>query len=265
MVALNKTYRETLTPDRSAKDSGHRYYSPEISRWLSRDPVEERGGVNLYTAVANGIPNKVDLIGLLEFRVQVQAGCNGYGWVSYNRRHCDPPCWLWMPESRGEVAVECAANIFHGGWMCDTQTDIEIQARNVCCRKFRVLCKWRYWGRGFGHNRARLGLEGVNLGEPIDMLDQKPWAAEEASPNQVFEIGPISWHGLQVAEMDIAEDWQRLLWVQPRAGMWTHTFWGDGAYINESAVAECKAKDIGPCDWQGLAGFEASLGLVLGN
>jgi hypothetical protein len=43
MVALNKTYRETLTPDRSAKDSGLRFYSAEISRWLNRDPIGERG------------------------------------------------------------------------------------------------------------------------------------------------------------------------------------------------------------------------------
>jgi hypothetical protein len=41
MVALNKTYRKTLTPDRSAKDLGHRFYSPEISRWLNRDPIGE--------------------------------------------------------------------------------------------------------------------------------------------------------------------------------------------------------------------------------
>jgi hypothetical protein len=39
MVALNKTYRKTLTLDRSAKDLGLRFYSAEISRWLSRDPM----------------------------------------------------------------------------------------------------------------------------------------------------------------------------------------------------------------------------------
>jgi RHS repeat-associated protein len=53
MVALNKTYRKTLTPDRSAKASGRRFYSPEISRWLSRDPIREAGGVNLYAFVRN--------------------------------------------------------------------------------------------------------------------------------------------------------------------------------------------------------------------
>jgi RHS repeat-associated protein len=53
MVALNKTYRKTLTPDRSAKDSGRRFYSAEISRWLSRDPIGESEGMALYEFVRN--------------------------------------------------------------------------------------------------------------------------------------------------------------------------------------------------------------------
>ena len=31
----------------------YRYYSPELGRWLSRDPVEEEGGINLYAMVGN--------------------------------------------------------------------------------------------------------------------------------------------------------------------------------------------------------------------
>jgi RHS repeat-associated protein len=34
-----------------------RYYSPELGRWLSRDPIEEDGGYNLYGMVGN---NPVD-------------------------------------------------------------------------------------------------------------------------------------------------------------------------------------------------------------
>ncbi|HNQ22352.1 MAG TPA: RHS repeat-associated core domain-containing protein [Phycisphaerae bacterium] len=30
---------------------GYRYYSPELGRWMSRDPIEEQGGVNLYEYV----------------------------------------------------------------------------------------------------------------------------------------------------------------------------------------------------------------------
>jgi RHS repeat-associated protein len=65
MVALAKPHRKAHTPDRSAKDSGLRFYSPEISRWLSRDPITETGGVNLYAFVQNTAISALDLLGLL--------------------------------------------------------------------------------------------------------------------------------------------------------------------------------------------------------
>lgn len=34
-------------------DYGFRYYVPETGRWLSRDPIGERGGLNLYVFVKN--------------------------------------------------------------------------------------------------------------------------------------------------------------------------------------------------------------------
>lgn len=44
---------------------GYRYYSPVIGRWLSRDPIEESGGSNLYGFVANSPVDLVDLYGLV--------------------------------------------------------------------------------------------------------------------------------------------------------------------------------------------------------
>ncbi len=32
---------------------GYRYYNPSTGRWLSRDPIEEQGGLNLYCFVSN--------------------------------------------------------------------------------------------------------------------------------------------------------------------------------------------------------------------
>ena len=43
---------------------GYRYYDPETGRWLNRDPIEERGGVNLYAFVGNDAIGWVDLLGL---------------------------------------------------------------------------------------------------------------------------------------------------------------------------------------------------------
>jgi RHS repeat-associated protein len=44
---------------------GYRYYDPLTGRWPSRDPIEERGGVNLYGFVGNDGVNKWDYLGQL--------------------------------------------------------------------------------------------------------------------------------------------------------------------------------------------------------
>ena len=43
---------------------GHRYYSPRLGRWMTRDPVAEEGGRNLYVHAGNGPVNVVDALGL---------------------------------------------------------------------------------------------------------------------------------------------------------------------------------------------------------
>jgi RHS repeat-associated protein len=42
---------------------GYRYYSPTLGKWIGRDPIEEGGGLNLYTFVENGPINWFDLQG----------------------------------------------------------------------------------------------------------------------------------------------------------------------------------------------------------
>lgn len=43
---------------------GYRYYDPVTGRWPSRDPIEERGGVNLYGFVGNDGVQASDKLGL---------------------------------------------------------------------------------------------------------------------------------------------------------------------------------------------------------
>lgn len=40
------------------------FYNPSIGRWLSRDPIGERGGKNLYGYVRNEAVNRTDYLGL---------------------------------------------------------------------------------------------------------------------------------------------------------------------------------------------------------
>ena len=42
----------------------HAFYEPNQQRWLNRDPIQERGGINLYTYVANSPIENIDALGL---------------------------------------------------------------------------------------------------------------------------------------------------------------------------------------------------------
>ena len=50
---------------------GYRYYDPETGRWLNRDPIEERGGVNLYGFVGNDPVGRIDELCPLWCRVSI--------------------------------------------------------------------------------------------------------------------------------------------------------------------------------------------------
>jgi len=49
---------------------GYRYYFPELRRWLSRDPLEEEGGENLYLICSNDLLGSIDWLGLLDVNVE---------------------------------------------------------------------------------------------------------------------------------------------------------------------------------------------------
>lgn len=51
-------------PGAGILDFGFRFYSPAIARWLTQDPAQESGGVNLYSYVNNDPIGNVDAIGL---------------------------------------------------------------------------------------------------------------------------------------------------------------------------------------------------------
>jgi len=58
----------------------YRAYDAELGRWISRDPVEENGGLNLYAYVGNSPNNRTDPFGLLDFRYHGKWG--GPGWAN---------------------------------------------------------------------------------------------------------------------------------------------------------------------------------------
>ena len=57
----------------------YRYYSPELGRWIKRDPIEEEGGVNLYAMVGNNSVTKTDYLGLKQYSLSeiIKEGTHG--------------------------------------------------------------------------------------------------------------------------------------------------------------------------------------------
>ena len=51
-----------------------RPYDPFTGRWVSRDPIEEEGGVNLYGMVNNNPPSLIDPLGLFHFEAKAKFG-----------------------------------------------------------------------------------------------------------------------------------------------------------------------------------------------
>jgi hypothetical protein len=76
------------------------FYNPQTGRWLSRDPIGEKGELNLYGFVGNDSINSIDLFGLLTGTVTFSQKPYMKSTLVWNERgfHVDidwypPPAW----------------------------------------------------------------------------------------------------------------------------------------------------------------------------
>jgi RHS repeat-associated protein len=58
----------------------YRFYDPGVERWMNRDPIEEKGGINLFTFVGNNPVDSFDLLGLdtddnMTYKAQCKKRC----------------------------------------------------------------------------------------------------------------------------------------------------------------------------------------------
>ncbi len=79
----------------------YRAYNPDLGRWISRDPIGEDGGVNLYAYVENNPIAVGDLLGLLsdaawniaQYALQQAGGSLNSAWIDLkNQRANNPRC-----------------------------------------------------------------------------------------------------------------------------------------------------------------------------
>jgi RHS repeat-associated protein len=108
---------KTHTPWPRLQERGHRYYSAELSRWVSRDPIGESGGLSLYTYLLNSPLNDTDYLGLMEGSVHVYGprevvdhrSDTLYGgvWPSLLENSCQCAC----SKKKGRFELSCKLDI----------------------------------------------------------------------------------------------------------------------------------------------------------
>jgi RHS repeat-associated protein len=165
---------------------GYRYYSPELGRWINRDPTEEKGGMNVYGFIGNSGITQTDYLGLLNI---IRLGFKG-AWGTQGS---------WLAGLRGNqrfgsrdksgafayVIEQLDTNDDNKINICDEVADIRITGYSwgawtavQLAHKINTTDKIKSYG--IIHRSVRLGL--------LDPVDTLRWGSGSISPNVYFAL-----------------------------------------------------------------------------
>lgn len=88
---------------------GYRYFDPVTGRWPSRDPIGERGGMNLYQFACN---NSIDLVDRLGMSVVGEVTSSGCYKITLKMK-----AFIVSPPTKGEIAAQFKKD--HSGTLDD--------------------------------------------------------------------------------------------------------------------------------------------------
>jgi RHS repeat-associated protein len=159
-MAKNNPFRFSTKYTDDATDMvyyGYRYYSPSTGRWLSRDPIEEEGGLNLYNLVGNSPISKYDVLGLFNIeqpgRTEAVKGSEAvrdegqlliHNLLASRRKRCENASGtVW--QSFNVRTAQTVANMYFTGYFLLGQVFVELEAGGIyqvnCC--LNTFGKWK--------------------------------------------------------------------------------------------------------------------------
>ena len=131
----------------------YRAYNPALGRWLSRDPISEKGGISLHAFAGNDPANRHDILGLRSpiFGPGELCGdksCEGVDLSLLTYIPEDPPVRL-LPLPVARTCVDADALYFPGGaWTIPDNGKIIILCEHGCLSNF-TFRRWPWWLKRF--------------------------------------------------------------------------------------------------------------------
>jgi len=182
---------------------GSRYYSPELGRWMNRDPSGEVGGNNLHGFVKNGPLVRWDLLGLSSY----DSVLNRYlfytwhmGWIdkshAYGKNASLVAAWKDLKAATDGAEVNFSLSMSQGsGRLTNKESCAEFCVNAKAtekAKKQQLLCAWKrismqfeeYQGKGIQGSGFANRLFGSFKGE----IDKKPsgFSSEDLVSNLVM-------------------------------------------------------------------------------
>jgi RHS repeat-associated protein len=153
------TYRFSTKPrdqETGLSYYGYRYYDLVSGRWPSRDPIEEKGGLNLYGFVENNGANRWDKLGLVA--IVPSSNCSTVGESvdsevevdnHENRNNPTPVEYTFELSAEASFGVEVkgvsgsvkvgAKTSIKASIPCKTKTTLKVKVRSVCEEQWLLL------------------------------------------------------------------------------------------------------------------------------
>jgi len=222
---------------------GYRFYSPRLGRWLSRDPIEERGGFNLHAFVSNRPADRCDAKGLSP-TPQMQPACCRYAKtvVTWGTAHRGEPLGPYTGETNCEKTEWCSPFVTDPTVCCKCAGSRSTSTPGGWSRRITMTLIGAKWGRCECCTIYSVRVEGESWPSHLGVL----LACGDNATKIDFAYNDIYW-GITIGQhVDVVED------LNLRIALATYTIVQQMSITKASAdavVAKAKADEANPPDY----------------
>jgi RHS repeat-associated protein len=204
------------------------FYNPQTGRWLSRDPIGEDAGPNLYAFLSNDPIDDYDYLGLadLKFKSEGRYFVNGtWSWwppgpryISYGEEsgvQSSANAWYWhyAEEKAGDTGGLCNSGAAPEH---ENSSFVTARVKNTSCRTLTVECSCRmsYGGSTFIPKSAPIGKPTKLGGFTVKghVLDQRLMGTTHGVPVPYIRVDPedigVGWAAVGVGNKTAVQTFQ---------------------------------------------------------